>query len=481
MNAARPELLEKLPPLGATALPATELASKLACGILDPREVIDEFLARAIEVNGHINCFTYLFPEESRQRAETSAERIAAGRPRALEGVPIAIKELTPVAGQPHTLGSVFLKDAVATQTDPSVASLLEAGAIPFARTNSPEFGCASVTDNLLFGQTRNPWNSAYSTAGSSGGAAAALASFAAPLAQGTDSAGSLRMPAAACGVVGFKPSYGVVPTSAPDYLDVFGHSGPMARSVADVILMFDLMAGEDPAHLQWHPTRPARLEMSLPDLSIGMISSIPGLTTHADVESNLLATAERLRESGATVCSIGFPWPWERLFGTVKLAFGAVYMPLARRLRDIGAPLSNLTLGFIDDVEPVTRDYGYAVDARAEIAQLQEDIGAVMSSVDLLMMPTLQVPAPVADEHFLQHGPIIGGVPSADRWIVAFTVPFNLASTCPAVTLPNGVSEEGTPTAVQLIGQPYRDRDLLRWAAEIEKLLGCSPIPVRQ
>jgi len=210
------------------------------------------------------------------------------------------------------------------------------------------------------------------------------------------------------------------------------------------------------------------------------MISSIPGLTTHSEVERNLLATAERLRESGATVRFIDFPWHWERLFSAVKLAFGAVYMPLARRLRDVGAPLSDLTLGFINDVEPITRDYGYAVDARAEIAQLQEELGVVMASVDLLMMPTLQVPAPVADEHFLQHGPIIDGVPSADRWIVAFTVPFNLASTCPAVTLPNGVSEDGTPTAVQFIAQPYRDRDLLRWAAEAEGLLGCSPIPVR-
>ena len=92
--------------------------------------------------------------------------------------------------------------------------------------------------------------------------------------------------------------------------------------------------------------------------------------------------------------------------------------------------------------------------------------------------MPTLQVPAPVADDHFLEVGPIVDGVPSADRWIVAFTVPFNLASSCPALSLPSGVSRDGTPTAVQLIGQPYRDLDLLRWAAQVESLLGCSPIP---
>ena len=478
MTMPRPEILDALPPQGPVALSAAELAAGMATGALDPRDIVEEFLARADQVNEQVNCFTFTFPDDARRRAAESAERIAAGRARALEGVPVAIKELTPVAGQPHTLGSVFLKDVVAAETDPGVAALLDAGAIPFARTNSPEFGCASVTDNLLFGQTRNPWNRAFSTAGSSGGAAAALASFATPLAQGTDSAGSLRMPAAACGIVGFKPSHGVVPTSAPEYLDVFGHNGPMARSVSDVALMFDVMAGEDPAHLRWHPTRPERPELGLADLSVGVITGIPGLTTHPDVEAHLLAAAELVRGAGATVRTVEFPWSWERLFDTVKLSFGAVYMPLARRLRDVGAPLSDLTLGFIDDVEPMTRDYGYAVDARAEMARLHADLGALLASVDLILMPTLQVPAPVADDHFLEVGPIVDGVPSADRWIVAFTVPFNLASTCPALSLPSGVSRDGTPTAVQLIGQPYRDLDLLRWAAQVESLLGCSPIP---
>lgn len=480
MTARLPEIVEVLPPTGATALSATDLAAGMARGALDPRNVVEEFLERAAAVDERINCFTYLFPDDARQRAADSAERITAGRARPLEGVPVAIKELTPVAGQPHTLGSVVLRDVVATDTDPGVAALIEAGAIPFARTNSPEFGCASVTDNLLFGQTRNPWNQDFSTAGSSGGAAAALASFATPLAQGTDSAGSLRMPAAACGVVGFKPSYGVVPTSAPEYLDVFGHCGPMARSVSDTALLFDVMAGEDLSRLRWQPVRPERAELGLADLRVGVITGIPGLTTHPDVEVNLLAAAESIRCAGAEVTSSAFPWDWDRLFRAVKLSFGSVYMPLARRLRDAGAPLSDLTLGFIDDVEPVTREYGYAVDARAELASLHADLGALLSTVDLLLMPTLQVPAPVADEHFLETGPVIEGEPSPDRWIVAFTVPFNLASTCPALSLPSGISGDGTPTAVQLIAQPYRDLDLLRWAAQVESLLGFSPIPAR-
>ena len=476
----RPEILVDCAPSAATALSAVDLASGLAIGDLDPQEVIEEFLERAAMVNQRVNCFTALFPDDAHERAAESARRIAAGEARSLEGVPIAIKELTPVAGQPHTLGSVFLKDVIATQTDPGVAALIAAGAIPFARTNTPEFGCATVTDNLLFGQTLNPWNTAFGTAGSSGGAAAALASFAAPLAQGTDSAGSLRMPAAACGVVGFKPSHGVVPTSAPEYLDHFGHSGPMARSVADVALMFEVMAGEDPGYLQWRPTRPARGHLDVSGLRVGLVSGIPGLQTHPDVEANLLQVGDALIREGASVIHLDFPWTWERLFHAVKLSFGAVYMPLARRLRDAGATLSDLTLGFIEDVEPVTLDPGYNVDARAEVARWQAELAEIFRSVDLLLMPTLQIPAPVADEHFLASGPLIDGVPSADRWIVAFTVPFNLASTCPALSLPSGLSRDRTPTAVQLIAQPYRDHDLLRWAAQIEALVHCSPISPR-
>ena len=460
------------PPIsGACSMSARGLSEAIRSGSLDPRDVIEEFLARATEVQDLIHPFTFLLADEARERARDSARRVAEGRARPLEGVPLAVKELTPVAGHPHTLGSLALRDNVATSTDPAIGLLLDAGAVPFARTNTPEFGCASVTDNLLFGETLNPWNPKFSTAGSSGGAAAALAAFATPLAQGSDSAGSLRMPAAACGVVGFKPSHGVVPVSSPEYLDVFGHNGPMARTVDDVRLMFDVMAQPDPARLMARMPLPPRLERGLDTLRVGLITGIDGLTTDPDVESNIHATAACLRSAGASVQEVPFPWDWERLFQCVKLNFGAVYMPLARRLQDAGAPLSPLTLGFIADVEPVTRDYGFMVDARSEMAALHEAVGRLFADHDLILMPTLQMPAPRAGDHFLEVGPVVAGAPSADRWIVAFTVPFNLASACPAITIPNGFSRDGLPTAAQLVGAPSRDHDLLRWAAEVEGL----------
>jgi len=460
-------------PAGACALPARDLARRIADGDLDPRAVVEEFVQRAGEVQEAVHPFTFVLADAAREAAEESARRVAEGSPRALEGVPVAVKELTAVAGQPHTLGSLVLRDNVATATDPGVQALLDAGAIPFARTNTPEFGCASVTDNLLFGPTINPWNPAFSTAGSSGGAAAAVATFAAPLAQGTDSAGSLRMPSAACGVVGFKPSHGVVPVAAPDYLDSFGHNGPIARDVADVRLMFEVMARPDPARLMARVPQPPRHDLDLGSLRVAMITGMDGLVTDPDVESNLRTTAERLAAAGASVEHVAFPWDWDRLFRCVRLSFGAVYMAQARRLLDAGAPLTDLTRAFVADVEPLTRDYGFMVDARAETAVLHEALGAVFADADVILMPTLQMPAPIAGDHFIESGPVVAGEPSADRWIVAFTVPFNLASACPAITLPNGWSRDGIPTAAQLIAQPYRDHDLLRWAGEAEELIG--------
>lgn len=459
------------PPDAICSMSAVDLRDALRAGQLDPCEVISAYCDRAEVVDDLVHPFTFIVRDDALSRAAVSAQRIADGDARALEGVPFAVKELTAVAGQPHTLGTVLLRDVVATATDPSVQTLIDAGAIPFARTNTPEFGCASVTDNPLFGQTRNPWNRAFSPGGSSGGAAAALATYSAPLAQGTDSAGSLRIPAAACGVVGFKPSYGVTPSPAPTYLETVEHHGPMARSVADVRLMFDVMAAPNDAQLSGHLPRPAT-GRDLSELRVTMIPSMPELLTDVDVEARLRRTADLLAAQGAQVSEQAFPWPFSRLFRAVKLTYAAMYMPMVKSLLDSGAPLSDLSRAFVEDVWPLSRDYTVTLEARREVAALHAALGEIFATSDLILMPTLQMPAPVADDHFISAGPIVNGVESPDRWIVAFTVPFNLTSACPAISIPNGLSGGGLPTAAQLIARPYHDRDLLHWALQAEELL---------
>lgn len=456
-------------PDGPMGLSATELASALRTGQVRAHEVMTEALARAERVQAVVNPFTWHDPEAALAAARAADERIAAGQARPLEGVPLAVKELTPVAGQPWTMGSVALREVVATATDPSIRNLIAAGAIPFIRTNSPEFGCASVTDNDLFGETLNPWNPAFSTAGSSGGAAAALAAWTTPLAQGSDSAGSLRMPAAACGVVGLKPSYGVVPVAAPAYLDRFGHNGPMARTVADARLMLTVMAGVDEEHLFGLPLTPAGPAPSLRGLRVLVIDGMPGLDVDEEVLGGLLATADLLERAGAHVERTTFPWEWDRLFDAVKQAFAATYMPLARMTRDMGGAITDLTRGFIEDVAPVAADGMHTVRAQQAMAELHADIATLFHRADVLLLPTLAMPAPIAHDRFVDHAPTVNGREHQDRWIVAFTVPFNLTSQCPAVSLPVGYSRDVIPLAVQLVGRPGSDLALLDLAELVE------------
>lgn len=464
------------PPSGAPGLSARGLRDALRDGQIRVADALEEFVSRAEEVQKVVNPFTFIDPDGARELAHAAQKRIADGNPRALEGVPVAIKDLTPMAGHPHTMGSLVMRDVVATVTDPAVQRLLDAGAIPFARTNTAEFGCATVTDNLLYGETLNPWNTEYSPAGSSGGAAAALASFATPLAQGSDSAGSLRMPASACGVVGMKPSYGVVPVGAPAYLDPFGHNGPMARNVADVRLMFDVMAGIDSHQGFGYDVRLTETVRSMAGLRMRVIKSMDGLSVDRDVAANLETACSALSNAGVEIEEVDFPWDFERLFHCVKNAFAMTYMPLARSARDSGIAVTDLTSAFIDDVMPFTADGMQAVRAQSEMAALHAALAAHLAQSDFLMLPTLAMPAPVAHDHFIERGPLVNGVEHEDRWIVAFTVPFNLMSACPAITIPSGISTAGIPTGIQLVGQPYEDRRLLDTAELAESIIPGIP-----
>lgn len=456
-------------PAGPGGYSATDLAAEMRTGRLTAVEVMEAILDRAAAVQPSINAFTWIDHEAALDEARAADLVLAEGGGGPLTGVPVAIKELTPVAGQPFTLGSVAFKDQVALVTDPGVQTLIDAGAIPFARTNSPEFGCASVTDNDLFGQTLNPWNPEYSAAGSSGGAAAALAAWATPLAQGTDSAGSLRMPAAACGVVGLKPTHGAVPVGAPSYLDNFGHSGPMARTVADARLMLDAMARVDTDHLYGTPLARGGGRDELRGLHVRVIDAMPGLDVDHEVAENLAFTVEMLERAGVTVHRQSFPWDFERLFDAVRQAFAATYMPLARLARDSGGTITDLTEAFIADVAPAAADGLQTVRAQAAMAELHADMACLLSDVEVLMLPTLAMPAPVANDRFIDHAPMVNGREHEDRWVVAFTVPFNLTSQCPAVSLPSGQSRAGVPLAVQIVGRPREDFSLLDIAQLVE------------
>lgn len=453
---------------------AVELLASMRAGELSPVDVTDAYLDRAEHVQKSLNTFTSIFPEQARAAARASERRLredpAGCGP--LEGLPIAVKELTPVAGHPHTLASLLLRDQVATATDPAIQRLLDAGALIHGRTTTPEFGCASFTDSLLYGETLNPWDPSMSTAGSSGGAAAALAGHATPLAQGSDSAGSLRLPAAACGIVGMKPSQGVVPLRTPNYLETCSHNGPMARNVADLRLMFEVMAGPDPLQLSGVSPVDAGARVDLAGTRVALIDAMPEIDVDRDVLDNLHAAARQLEQAGAIVERVEFPWSYSRLFDVTKMVFAQFYGPMVRRALDAGGELNDYARAFSASMVDLTDDYRVNLRAREETAELHRALGRILVDHEYLMLPTLAAPAYPAGDHFLDHGPVVNGREQPDRWIVAFTVAFNLASTCPVVSLPTGLSRGGIPTAAQLVARPYHDHSAISLAEQLEHLL---------
>src|SRR5262245_27346128 len=224
---------------------ATEIARKVGARELSPVEVIQAALERVERLNPTLNAIVTLNPA-ALDNARALEQRLARGEsPGLLAGVPVGIKDVTEVAGLRTTYGSPLYRDHVPAEDALVVQRLRAAGAIVLGKTNTPEFAAGGNTWNDVFGRTRNPWNPALSAGGSTGGGAAALATGMIALAEGTDLGGSLRIPASFCGVVGLRPSPGLVPTYPSDYVwDTLQVTGPMARSAADVALMLQAIAG---------------------------------------------------------------------------------------------------------------------------------------------------------------------------------------------------------------------------------------------
>ncbi len=234
-------------------LPAVELARRIAERELSPVEVMDSTLARIDAVQPVLNAFCFVFPEEARAAARAAEQAVMAGKPLGpLHGVPIAIKDFTPTKGKITTRGSYAFEHWVPDRDALIVRRLRAAGAIMVGKTTTPEFAYSSFTESPLWGITRNPWDPGRTPGGSSGGSGAAVASGCVPLAEGTDMGGSVRIPAAFCGLVGLKPSLGRIPMDIlPTVFDSISHFGPLARTVADAALFLRVAQGPDDCDIQ--------------------------------------------------------------------------------------------------------------------------------------------------------------------------------------------------------------------------------------
>ncbi|HEY1275578.1 MAG TPA: amidase [Thermoleophilaceae bacterium] len=455
-------------------LSAEEALEQFRSGALSPVELVEAVLDRAQAVTETVNPFTALYPEDALAAARDAEARYTAGTGRPLEGLPVAIKELTPVAGRQHTLGALALEDNVATESAILVERVLEAGGIIHARTTTPECGCASFTESRLYGLTRNPWNLSFSPSGSSGGAAASLAVGATTLASGTDSAGSLRLPAAACGVVGFKPSVGRVPTRIPLGLELCGHDGPMARTVGDAALFLDVIAGPHPDAPQALPTappvgsEPGRVEGA----RLALATRIEGLDVDRDVEANLRAAAAALGDAGAELEEVELDWTYDGIIEATRYHFAAHYGPMVQRVVDLAPErATGYATAFAREEAKYAAEAGFVLRARELTAALWAPLSRVLQQHEALLLPTLAMPGTPAGEQYADSGPIVNGREQPDRWIVGTTVPINLCCWCPAMSVPSGFAENGVPTGVQIVGRPYADAGVFRVARALERV----------
>jgi len=465
-----------MPNLDLCYTPAIELLRRYHAGEISPVEVVENSLARIAEVNPALNCFCFTYPEDALAAAKSAEQRLASGKAGPLEGIPLAIKDFTPTRGKVTTRGSRLLENWVPERSAVIVERLEAAGAIMVGKTTTPEFATSGFTDSLLWGITRNPWNPARTPGGSSGGSGAAVASGCVPIAEGTDMGGSVRIPAALCGIVGLKPSLGRIPMDIIDTVyDNISHFGPLARCVSDAALFLDVVQGEHPSDIQSLP----RCELSVPPagnvsgMKFALDVTLGFCAVDAGVEANLRTTAEALRDAGAIVEEIELGW--DRNIVDLWNDSWAIFMAAAyQRLTDV--PLAEnrerMSKGLVDLIE--TGLEIDAVSARAaefERSRYWRKLAVVLEAHHALLCPTMAITAPPVEMRDWDFGKVNAQGLSE---FMDMTSPFNYTAQCPALSVPSGFAD-GLPTATQIVARRYDDALALNIGAAIEKSMPWS------
>jgi aspartyl-tRNA(Asn)/glutamyl-tRNA(Gln) amidotransferase subunit A len=453
-----------MPGTDAALLSAEDMLSSYANRTLSPVEVLQAVTERITRLNPTYNAFAVLNPR-ALEAAGESAARWAAGRPLGLlDGVPCTVKDLVDLAGFPTRRGSRATDPTPATEDAPSVLGLKAAGAVIVGKTTTTEFGWKSPGDCPLHGITRNPWNPDVSTGGSSSGAGAAGAAGFGPLHIGTDAGGSIRIPAAWCGLVGLKGSYGRVPQWPASVFASVACLGPMTRSVRDAALMFSALARYDLRDPFCIPDDPRDwrdgIEDGVAGLRVGLLRR-PGFD--APVDADGLAAVERaasiLSDAGAVVEETEAKLPdTQQVFTRVwaaALARLVATLPEDRRgLIDPGIQEVVARLGGMSAVE--------FMDAEAMRAAAGHAMARLHQRVDLVLCPTVPAGPPAAD------APTVDPVQALWRDWAPWTFTFNLTRQ-PAISMPLGFGAAGLPRSVQLVAAQYRDDLVLRAARVLE------------
>lgn len=447
------------------------LADAVRAGTLRARAVLDHHLDRIARLDPPIGAFVFLDADGARAAADAVDAAVARGEdPGPLAGVPFGVKELEDVAGWPHPRGALVFKDVIAETTSTHVTRLRRAGAVPVGLTASPEMGAASFTASLLHGVCRNPWNPARTPGGSSGGSAAAVALGLVPFATGSDSGGSLRIPASFTGLVGFKGTYGRIPRG-PRYVGFpnVRNYGVVTRTVSDTARLLDCVVGadeRDPLSLP-HPgfAYEAALDrFALAGTRVAWTADLGFGVCDPEVTRVVRAAADRLIAGAglvATDVEVALADPEEAWRVLMAPDLLELYAPFVPAREDEVNPL----LRFLFSVAGNTsaRDLGRAALIRDTAVQ---SLATIFEAVDLLLLPTTPIPA------FAAEGPpptTVDGRHVSPLATVAQTYVFNLSGH-PAISVPAGMVD-GTPIGLQIVGRRHDDLRVLAAAARFEAL----------
>ena len=454
-------------------LSAAEAVRLFAAKQISPVELMEALIARAETVEPVVNAFSNTYFDEALAAARAAeASYMGTGQaPGPLTGVPVAVKAETAISGQPLTMGSLIHKNAIADHTAVVAERILAAGAIVHARTTTPEYSCAPFTHTRLWGVTRNPWNPEYGVGGSSGGSGAALAAGTTTLASGSDIGGSIRIPASFNGVVGFKPPFGRVPEEAPYNLDQYCHEGPMARSVADCALLQNVLAGPHPQDLV---SVAPKLEIpevlgGIEGMRVAFVVAPGDFPVDEDVARNTVASAQAFHEVGAVVEEVELPLERANVLLATCVHFAALMaadiMSEAEKRADL---MMDYALALGERCLADARRASFAEGLRLE-CEVMAAIGRIFEDHELLLLPTVATRGFIAGDDYEDHCLTVGGVELSHFGESMLTLPFNMASRCPVISVPSGFADNGVPTGLQIAGRPYDDVTAFRAAAAYE------------
>jgi len=476
---------------------AEEVAAAVRSGAILAAEVVESCLARTAEVEPRVGAYLRRFDTEARRRADEIDRRRASGAALGpLAGVPIALKDNLNLSGDGCTCASRILEGYTAPYTATAVERLIAADAIPVGKTNLDEFAMGSSCENSAFQVTRNPWSLDAVPGGSSGGSAAAVAAGSVPLALGSDTGGSIRQPAAFCGLVGVKPTYGRVSRyGLVAFASSLDQIGPLARSTRDAALGLQVIAGADPADATC-ARRPvedylASIEDPVAGMRAGVVAEVDTTSLSPAVRADWRRSLERLRELGVEIREISLP----NLPATI-----AVYYVIANS--EASANLARYdgvrygrrarSPGSLLDLYLDTREEGFGPEVKRRILlgtfalssgyydayyaracgvrrELERQFAAAFAEVDFIVTPTSPTAAFAIGEKVDD--------PLSMYLSDIYTAPINLAG-LPAVAIPSGLDDRGLPLSLQLVGRPFAESELLRVARSFERVTGAPSLP---